>query len=453
MSMLIRGGAVIAMQPDKDVITQADIAIVDGIIIAVGEAPGGFAPDETVDATQHIIMPGLFNAHLHSGTVYSRGCLPYDGLDPWFDLRATQDGQVQRAISSSLEAEDAYWAALLTAAELIRGGVVGFADQYFFMDAVARAVLESGLRAKLSWCTFGEEDGEIGGDITAVAAFAEKWQAAAEGRIKTSLGPHSPYLCSPQFLARTAAVAARLGTGIHLHVAESQEQVDFSLLAYDMTPIEVLDKHGVLDVPVVAANAAYLNDLDIAILAARGACVVACPSAQRAAGLAQTPIDALRAARVSVGLGTDGAGLAGSLDMFGAVRDAGAGLRGEFAQRAEALRLATWGGAQVLGFTNSGQVAPGFSADLILINSRRPHLWPMIDPLGAILTSVRSGDITDVMVNGKWLLRKGALTTIDEERVLAETAARARRLHRALPVEPGLLPSVPRRNNSDFFDS
>jgi 5-methylthioadenosine/S-adenosylhomocysteine deaminase len=311
---------------------------------------------------------------------------------------------------------------------MIRGGIVGFGDQYFFMDSVARAVLESGLRANLCWCTFGDEGGEIGGSLAAVAAFAEAWQSAGAGRIKTSLGPHSPYLCSPQFLARTAAVAARLGLGIHLRVAESQEQLEFSMLAYDMTPIEVLDKNGVLDVPVVAANAAYMTEVDIAILAARGASVVACPSAQRAAGLAQTPIRALQAARIPVGLGTDGVGLAGSLDLFGAVHDTGIGLGGETSQRAEALQLVTLGSAQILGFPKSGVLAPGYTADLVLIDSRKPQLWPLQDPLRSVLTTVRPGDVTHVMVDGEWVLRNGELTTIDEERALAETAARGLRL-------------------------
>jgi 5-methylthioadenosine/S-adenosylhomocysteine deaminase len=427
-NILIRGGDVLTMEPGVPTVHGIDVAIAGGLVVAVGDVPESFAPDQIVDARHHIVMPGLFNAHMHSGTIYSRGLPPENSLDPWFDLRITQDGQIQHEIESPLSADDAYWAALLVAAELIRGGVVGFGDQYFFMDAVARAALESGLRANLCWCTFGGEDGEIGGDIAAVATFAETWEAAGEGRIKTSLGPHSPYLCPPQFLARTAAVADRLGVGIHLRVSESAEQVDFSSLAYDMTPIEMLNNNGVLDVPAVCVNAAYLSEVDISILAARGACVVACPSAQRAARLSQTPIEQLVAAGVSVGLGTDGAGLVGSLDVFDAMRDAQADLRDGVAQRAEALRLATWGGAQVLGFTNSGVLAPGWCADLILIDERKAHLWPVHDPLTAVLTAARPGDVSDVMVGGNWLLRNGELTTIDEGRALAETETRAARL-------------------------
>ena len=225
------------------------------------------------------------------------------------------------------------------------------------------------------------------------------------------------------FLARTAAVAARLGVGIRLRLAESQEQVDFSMLEYDLTPVEVLQRNGVLDVPVVAAHAAYLTDFDMEILATREVAVVACPTVQRAAGLALTPAGALLRAGVKVGVGTDGAGVVGRLDTLRAARD----LEGPGVDRASALRLATRGSAQILGFPNSGRLRAGACADLIMVDCRRPGLWPVRDPLRAAEEAVGGGDVTDVMVAGKWLMRGGRLVTIDEERVLAEVAARMER--------------------------
>ncbi len=425
-NILIRGADVITLDTDRTVMRGADVAICGGMIAAVGTAPDDFQPDEIIEAHHHIIMPGLYNAHMHSGTVLGRAVGGSRASDPWFDLRVTRDAQVNQAIRSPMTPEDAHWAASLAAAEMIRGGVVGFMDQYFYMDQVAQVVLESGLRANLAWCTFGDEAGEIGGDVAAVAAFTESWRGAGTGRIRTSLGPHSPYMCSPQFLARTAAVAARLGVDIHLRLAESQEQVDLSLLAYDMTPVQVLDQNGVLDLPVVAANAAYLSDFDIEILRARGVRVVACPRAQAAAGLAVSPMSLFHSVGIDLGLGTDGAGLTGSLDMFEAFRSAASYLSEAEQAAGLALDLATWAGARVLGFVNCGRLAPQHAADLLMIDCCRPHLWPVRDPLGTVLHSARAGDVTDVMVAGQWLLRKGQLLTIDEERVLAETVRRVK---------------------------
>ena len=423
---LIRGADVITLDASGAVMRGADVAIRDGLIAAVGAVPDDFQPDEIIEARHHIVMPGLYNAHMHSGTVLSRTVGSPETPDPWFDLRVTRDAQVNQVIRSSLTPEDAYWAASLAAAEMIRGGVVGFMDQYFYMDQVAKVVLESGLRANLAWCTFGDVDGEIGGDVAAIAAFTESWRDAGQGRIQTSFGPHSPYMCSPQFLARTAAVAARLGVDIHLHLAESKEQVDLSLLAYDMTPVQVLDQNGVLDLPVMAANVAYLSDFDLEILLARGVRIVACPKAQATAGLDVSPMSLLHAAGIDLALGTDGAGLTGSLDMFEVLRNAASHLSEDEQAAGLALDLATWGGAHVLGFVNCGRLAPEHAADLLVIDCHRPHLWPVRDPLGTVLNSVRADDVTDVMVAGQWLMRKGKLVTIDEDRVLAEAVLRGR---------------------------
>ena len=427
MDLLIRGGDVVTLDDGAEVLRGADVAVHDGVIVAVGDAGAGFRPDEVVDARDHLVLPGLFNGHTHSGTVLGRCLAVNDTWDPWFDLRYTQDGPLAGEPRTQVTGDDAYWAALLAAAEMIRSGTVGFGDQYYYMDRVADAVLESGLRANLSWCTFGAEGGEIGGDLAAVAAFVERWQGAGDGRILTSLGPHSPYACEPRFLARTAAVAARLGVGIRLRLAESSEQVDFSTLAHDLTPVEVLDRNGVLDVPVVAANAACLSEFDIEILATREVSVVACPTVQRAAGTAATPVAALLQAGVKVGVGTDGAGPVGSLDLLRAAGDLDA--RG--VDRLAALRLATRGSAQILGFTNSGRLRAGACADLIMVDCRRPHLWPVLHPVRTAVEAVRGGDVTDVMVAGKWLMRGGRLTTIDEARVMAEAGARSARLAHA----------------------
>ena len=191
-----------------------------------------------------------------------------------------------------------------------------------------------------------------------------------------------------------------------------------------MTPVQVLDQNGVLDLPVVAANVAYLSDSDLEILTTRRVKVVACPKAQAGAGLAISPMSLLHAAGINLALGTDSVGLVGSLDMFEVMRSAASHLAGYQQAPSLVLGLGAWGGAQVLGFVNCGRLAPGHAADLILIDCRRPHLWPVRDPLETVLQCVRGGDVTDVMVAGRWLMRKGELVTIDEERVLAETGRR-----------------------------
>lgn len=424
--ILIRHADVITLDFQGRVLRDADVAVSDGAILAVGEAPADFRPAEVVDASDHILMPGFFNAHTHGPMTLLRGYAEDLPLDRWFNER------IWRA-ESALAADDVYWGAALAAAEMIRAGVVGFADHYFYMDRVAQVVLESGLRANLAWCAFGREEGEVGTDLAGIARFVEAWQDAGDGRIKTFLGPHSPYMCSPQFLARTAAVAARVGVGIHIHLAESAEQVARSKAEYGMTPVELLAKNGVFDVPVLAAHCIYLEGIDYEILAANKAAVVQCPTCHMKLGMGITPVLALQAAGIRVALGTDGTASNNALDMLQEARHAA--LMQKLAAQDPTLlagdlplRLATQNGAWAMGFNLSGEIAPGHAADLILLDCNTPRLRPRHDPVANVLYAAVAADVSDVMVAGRWLMRDRALLTLDEERILAEAERRAFRL-------------------------
>jgi 5-methylthioadenosine/S-adenosylhomocysteine deaminase len=161
---------------------------------------------------------------------------------------------------------------------LIRGGVTGSADQFVHAGVVGRAALDSGLRAQLSWWTFRQPGGEIGATLPEIAKLAAAWQGAGDGRITSDLGPDSQARCSPAFIARTAAVADRLGIGMHMRVAETTAEVAACRAAHDRTPVEFLEEIGALDVPVIAVRCVSLTEPDMEILARSGVWVVACPS-------------------------------------------------------------------------------------------------------------------------------------------------------------------------------
>ncbi|PKO24026.1 MAG: N-ethylammeline chlorohydrolase [Chloroflexi bacterium HGW-Chloroflexi-1] len=424
--ILIRHADIITLNAGGRILRDAEIAIENGLIAALGTAPADFEPDETVDATDHIVMPGFHNAHTHSPMTLVRGWAEDMPLERWLNDR------IWRA-ESALTADDVYWGAALAAAEMIRGGTVGFADHYFYMDRVAQVVTESGLRANLAWGVFGAESGEVGATLPGIADFVAGWQGAADGRIRTMLGPHSPYTCSPQFLARTAAAAARLGVGIHIHLAESMEQVEHSLAHYDLTPVEMLDRNGVLDVPVLAAHAIYLTEADRTILASRQVTVVQCPTCHMKLGMGVTPVPALQAAGVNVALGTDGPASNNALDMLQEARHAALlqklhGLDPELMAGDLVLRMATQNGARALGFPLSGELSPGHYADLIMIDCATPRMRPRHDLVANVLYAAGSADVSDVMVAGRWLMRRRVLLTLDEARILDEAERRALRM-------------------------
>lgn len=425
---LIRSVDVITLDEKGTVLTEADLAVSGRRIAAVGVAPPDFRPDEVVDGRGKVAAPGFFNAHTHAPMTLVRGWAEDLTLARWFNERIW-------VAESALEEEDVLWGAYLAAAEMIRSGTVAFADHYFWMDRVAEVVEESGMKALLAWCVFGlGADQEIGGTtLNRTVEFVQRWQGAADGRIRTVLGPHSPYVCPPEFLAQVAETAAALGVGCHIHASESQEQLDASLAQHGATPIGYLAELGILNQPSLVAHGICLGAGDSEILAEMGATVVQCPNCHMKLGMGTTRVPDLLAAGVNVALGTDGTASNNNLDMLEEARLCALAAKHDYHDPEIMagdlpLRLATQAGARAMGFADSGVIAPGCAADIVLWDFNRPHLRPRHNVTANLLHAARAGDVTDVMVDGRWLLRNGELQTLDEERILWEAERRAFRM-------------------------
>ncbi|MEM4724821.1 MAG: amidohydrolase family protein, partial [Candidatus Hadarchaeum sp.] len=261
--ILIQNVDVLTLNEAGDVLYRTDIGIADGKIQFIGPVPTDFVADEVIEGNDHVAMPGFFNAHTHASMTFERGWADDLPFDRWLNERIW-------VAESALTPEDVRWGAYLAAAEMIRAGTIGFADHYFFMDEVAEVVEEAGLRANLAWCVFGMgAETEIGRGLEESIAFVQRWQGAANGRIRTVLGPHSPYACSPDFLATVAEKATELGVGIHIHLSEFREQLESSLTKYGVTPVRFLEQKGILDHPTIAAHCIYITPEDMDILQAK----------------------------------------------------------------------------------------------------------------------------------------------------------------------------------------
>jgi 5-methylthioadenosine/S-adenosylhomocysteine deaminase len=257
-------------------------------------------------------------------------------------------------------------------------------------------------------------------------------KARGNPRIKTILGPHSPYTCSPQFLERFVQYAHDLDLGIHLHVAESQALVDESLQKYGCRPVQHVDQLGVFDVPggCISAHTIYIDERDTEILAEKGVFVPHCPNTYMKLAMPFPSLKARLDARVKVCLGTDGPASNASMDMFASIRQTA--LIHKYLQRDpqmmpgdQALRLATRAGAEALGLENSGIIREGAAADIILVNLDAPHMRPVHDLVANLVHCTKGGDVMDVMADGRWLMKEGVLLTLDEERVIFEAQKRA----------------------------
>ncbi|MGC8786325.1 MAG: amidohydrolase [Anaerolineae bacterium] len=425
--ILIQNVDVLTLNETSDVLYRTNIGIADGKIQFIGAVPAEFQADEIIKGSDHVAMPGFFNAHTHAAMTFERGWADDLPFDRWLNERIW-------VAESALTCEDVRWGAYLAAAEMIRAGTIGFADHYFFMDEVAQVVAEGGLRANLAWCVFGMgAETEIGRGLEESIAFVQRWQGAANGRIRTVLGPHSTYACPPDFLSTVAEKAAELGVGIHIHLSEFREQLESSLAKYGVTPVQFLEQRGILDHPTIAAHCIYITPEDMDILQAKKVSVVQCPNTHMKLGMGVTPVPELLARGVNVALGTDGPASNNDLDMLEEVRLATLlqkdhHLDPVILPAEQTLRLATQNGARALGFPESGAIAPGRPADLVLFDFRKPHLRPRHNLLSNIVYAAKSPDISHVIVDGRILMKDGELTTLDEERILYEAEQRAFRM-------------------------
>jgi len=420
--ILIQNADVITLDENGTVLRAVDVAISGEHILALDDIPEDFAPDEVIDGTDHVVMPGFFNAHTHSPMTFVRGWAEDLPLDRWFNERIW-------VAESALTVEDVRWGAYLAAAEMIRSGTIAFADHYFFMDEVGAVVQESGLRANLAWCVFGL-DSEIGEGLQGSIDFLQRWQNAANGRIKTVLGPHAPYTCPPDFLARVADRARDLGVGLHIHLAESHEQMESSLSGHGVTPVRLLEELGLFSQPTIAAHCIHVTDEDLDILSENQVTAVQCPNCHMKLGMGVTPVPKMLERGINVALGTDGVASNDALDMLSEARLASLMQKNHTGDPTvlpgdTVLRLATQNGARAMGFPDSGVVAPGRAADLLVIDTRRPWWRPRHDLVANLLYAAKATDISDVIVAGRLLMRSGELTTLDEERILIEAEKRA----------------------------
>ena len=433
-SILIRNVTAITLDDDDQILHDVDIAIEDRTILAVGKAPNGFVADEVIDGRECVALPAFFNAHTHAAMTLERGWAEDLPFERWLNEKVW-------VAESALEEEDVYWGAALACCEMIRAGIVGFGDHYFWMDQVARAVEESGMKALLAWCHFGiGAEHELGQKtFEDTVAFVERWHGAADGRIRTAMGPHSLFMDPPDVLRRFAEEAHRVGVGMHFHLSETREQMESSIAAHGMTQVAHAASLGLFDLPepTLVAHCNVVTDDDLALLAEKGTWVAHTPKTYQKLAMEMPPVARMLAHGVNLALGTDGPASNSDLNMLEGMRITGLAQKHiqqdpEAMPRTDLLRLATQAPATALGFAGdgngSGVLAPGRPADLILIDTRAAHWIPRHDLLAGIVYAAHPSDVSHVFVNGHLLLRDGELLTLDEERITYEAESRAFRM-------------------------
>ncbi len=426
MRILVRG-AMVVQRAEGPLLPKADVVIEGRRFAAVlpeGGAQGPF--DRVVEGEGRLFFPGLINAHTHLAMTLFRGLAADLPLSRWLNEEVWPRER-------KLTGEIVYWFSLLGLVEMIRSGTTAFADMYFFMEDVARAVQKAGLRALLSYGIIAPTPDRVEPELKKAEGFVREWDGKAEGRIRTALSPHAPYTCGPEVWKRAVALARELRIPIHTHLAETAEEVEQIRSKTGQSPAQWLESMGVFGVPVLAAHCVHVDEKDMEILAAHGATAVHCPTSNLRLACGMAPVARMLREGVNVALGTDGPGSSGDLNMIEEMRLAAVLAKQKAGDPQalpvqEALAMATWRGAVALGWGKElGTIEPGKRADGVLIDLNRPHLLPGYSPVTDLVYSAQGADVVAVFVDGVPLLLEGKLQTLDEEEIKARCRELARK--------------------------
>lgn len=413
----IKARWIIPVEPEYAIHENHTLVINEGRIIDLlpnETADGKYQPVVVETLAQHALIPGLVNAHTHTPMTLMRGIADDLPLMEWLQKHIWP--LEQKWISEAFVRDGAD----LAIAEMIRSGTTCFNDMYFFPEIIAHQALHHGIRASIGlilidfptvWAQNADEYLEKGLDLHD--------QLRHEALISTPFAPHAPYTVSDQPLQKIRVLADELDLPIHMHLHETQQEIQQSRQQHGRTPLQRLFDLGLIDPAYIAVHMTQLEDREIQQFAETGASIVHCPESNLKLASGFCPVAKCLEAGINVALGTDGAASNNDLDMLSEMRTAALVAKGVAGNASvlpahTALRMATLNGAKALGLDDKiGSLEIGKWADLTAINLQTLETLPLYDPISQIVYAAGRDQVTDVWVAGKQLLKQRQLTTID----------------------------------------
>lgn len=397
------------------------IAVEDNKITYVGkDMPENMQDAEIVDGKGKLATAGMVNTHGHVSMTLLRSYADDMELMDWLQNKIWP-------IEDKMNAQDIYWGAMLGIAEMLKGGTTCFADMYAFMENVARACAETGIRANLCRGLIGvAPDKDV--KLAENNVLAANWQGYDNGRIRISYGPHAPYTCPVDYLEKVIKAAADHKAEIQMHLCETKFEVDTCMKEHGLTPIQLMDKLGMFDLGTIAAHCVHLTDNDMEIMAAKKVRVAHNPQSNLKLASGIAPVAQMLEKGICVGIGTDGASSNNNLDMLEECRAAAmlhkATNFDPLAVSAQkAWEMATVDGAKTLGFDNLGLLEAGQLADIVLWDMHKPYWYPRNNKLSLLVYAASANDADTVIVAGKKVVAGGKLLTFDEEKIYVQASA------------------------------
>lgn len=410
----------------SDSIQKNSILIVDNKIQEIGDNLSVNDADIVIDGHDKITMPGLINTHSHVAMTLLRGVGDDQDLQTWLN-----DYIWPR--EAKLNEDLVYAGSKLAMAEMIKTGTTMFNDMYFFMEETAKAVDESGMRALLGYGMIDLFDDEKRkSELKITEDFINKCHNTANGRIQVSVAPHAPYTCSEDILRESKKLANKKNLKLHIHVSETQKEVDDLQNERNETPFEYLNNIGLLDENTIAAHGVWTTSDEMKILKEKNVSISHNPSSNMKLASGIAPVNDYIKNNVNVSIGTDGVSSNNNLDMFSEMKLTALlqkvdTLDPKVLPARSTFNMATKNGAKALG-VDAGEIKEGKLADIILVDTAVPHMTPNRNPLSNIIYSALGSDVDTVICDGKILLENKELKTINEKEVIEDAKIAASNL-------------------------
>ena len=418
--IIVNNGTILTMDSDDTVLEGAFLSISGDEITHIGnQKPTSFKADKIIDADGGLILPGLVNAHTHAAMSLFRGLADDLPLMDWLNNYIFP-------VENKMDADFVYTGTLLALAEMILSGTTTFCDMYLFEDEVAKAAQKAGVRCLVGEVLYDFPSPNYG-PVTKGLEYTEslilKWKD--DPIVSVAVEPHSLYTCSPELLADANALALKYRVPLIIHVAETLSEIDEVKEKYGKTPVAHLEALGLLGPRLIADHCVNLETSDVQTLASHGVKVVHNPESNMKLASGVAPVPELLSRGVTVGLGTDGCASNNNLDLFSEM-DMAAKLHKVHTMdptvmdAMSVLKMATIEGAKALGFGDiTGSLEKGKKADIIVIDTRKPHLTPLYNAASHLVYAAKGSDVRHSIINGKIVMEDRKLNTLDLEEIIA----------------------------------
>ena len=412
MNILIKNVNVLQVEPKANILKNVFVGIENDIIKFINkDIPEGFEYNYEINGKDKLLMSGMTNAHTHIPMSLMKGIGSDKVLMDWLYNHVFP-------AEKNLSDDHIYLGSMLSCAELIMSGTTSLNDMYFNATYSAKGVLDSGLRGSIGVSVMGEDFNNVVKDIDFVY---NNYNNLDNGRIQVKVAPHAMYTCSKEFLIDALDYANKLNIGIHTHIAETKDEIEYAYDKFGVTPVKYFYDLGYFNSQVIAAHCVHINDDDIEILANNKVICAHNPSSNLKLGSGISPIPKLIKSGAIVTIGTDGSASNNNINMFEEMHLAtmihkGYNMDPTVLNTSDTLKISTSNGKHIFNM-DLGDVKEGYKADLILIDLKKPHLYPDIDTISNIVYSAQGSDVDTVIVDGKILMEKRELKTIDLEKL------------------------------------